>query len=169
MGLVGEGGLSGDVACRGIDQRIDRVDLPGFDGFRCAFLDDVDLIAGLENMSRNIDKIVVVACPNPAPALGSECCPTQYPATCDYSSGQGVPGAGGSDAGFAPLPGTTSATGGTGGGDATRGSADASSTGARGASDTTSGAGATGATGANVTCITCDPVAMQWFASSACN
>jgi len=103
--------------------------------------------------------IIALICPGTAPALGSDCCPSHYPSTCDYR-GQGGSGVGGSGSGFAPPPGTTGAQGG------------ASTTGATGATGSNDGAGAGGPTGGTggyaSLCRACDPTSMKWIVSDAC-
>jgi len=114
--------------------------------------------------------IIALICPNPAPALGSACCPSRYPTFCDYESGQGVPGAGGSGSGFAPPPGTTGSQGGAETTSTTDASGATSSGDGAGASGSTGGTGATGATGAYVPlCMACDPTSMQWIEAEGCN
>ena len=108
--------------------------------------------------------IIALICPNPAPAVGSDCCPSQYPSICDYTNGQGVPGAGGSGSWFAPPPGTTGSQGG----------APATSTtgagGATGSDDSAGARGATGGTGAFAPlCMACDPTSMRWIVAEGCN
>lgn len=105
--------------------------------------------------------IIALICPDTAPTLGSDCCPSQYPNICDYRGQQS--GAGGSGSGFAPPPGTTGAQG---------GAAATSTTGPTGATGSNGGAGAAGPTGATGAyeslCRACDPTSMKWIVSDAC-